>query len=58
MPEEYKDTVVAEGVVFCCPGCHELEDRATGSNGKGAFIPYWVSLTSLTATSDQFYVCF
>ena len=49
VPEKYKDTVLDEDVAFCCLGCHKLEDRATGSNGKRAFLPYWVSLTSLTA---------
>lgn len=42
VPEKYKDAVAHdEGIVFCCPGCHELEDRATGSDGKRAFLPYW-----------------
>ena len=56
VPEKYKDTVLDEDVTFCCPGCHELEDQETRNDGKRAFLPYWVSLTSLTTISDQFLV--
>ena len=52
VPEEYKDTVIDNGIVFCCPGCHEMEDRATRSNGKRVFCPYWVSPTYLKTASD------
>ena len=52
VPEKYKDAAVGDGIEFCCPGCHELEDRATRSNGKRAFCPYWVSLADLSIISD------
>jgi len=52
MPEKYKDIAVGDGIEFCCPGCHELEDRVTRSNGKRAFHPYWVSLADLSIISD------
>ena len=44
VPEQYKDAIVDDAVEFCCPRCHELGDRETGSQGKRAFHPYWASL--------------
>ncbi|KIM50703.1 hypothetical protein SCLCIDRAFT_12301 [Scleroderma citrinum Foug A] len=45
VPEKYKEAVLEDGVVFCYPGCHKLEDRATGSSGKRVFRPYWGFMT-------------
>ncbi|KAL4061850.1 hypothetical protein V8B97DRAFT_2027073 [Scleroderma yunnanense] len=42
VPKKYKEVILEDSIVFCCPGCHELDDRATRCNGKQMFCPYWV----------------
>ena len=54
VPEKYQETILEDGVDFCCLGCHELEDQTTRSSGTRVFCPYWVSLAYLKVASDWF----